>query len=116
MRTVLGVLAAAMLLLAACTTAAPAVPPVDVRITNANDFSLHDIALKTGGSVKWTNDSQVGHTVTFTDSFRIPTDNGTFNKKVDVAASVSRTFPTAGTYLFFCQIHAGMQGTITVGP
>jgi len=116
MRTALGVLAAAMLLLTACTTAAPATPPVDVRITNANDFSLHDIALKTGGSVKWTNDSAVGHTVTFTDSFRIPTDNGTFNKKVDVAASVSRTFPTAGTYLFFCQIHAGMQGTITVGP
>ena len=79
-------------------------------------LSLHDIALKTGGSVKWTNDSQVGHTVTFTDSFRIPTDNGTFNKKVDLGASVSRTFPTAGTYLFFCQIHAGMQGTITVGP
>ena len=116
MRIAAGVLATAILLLASCTTAAPAAPPVDVRITNTNDFSLHDIALKTGGSVKWTNDSQVGHTVTFTDSFRIPTDNGTFNKKVDLGASVSRTFPTAGTYLFFCQIHAGMQGTITVGP
>src|SRR5438552_9078164 len=115
MRTALSVVAATELLLAACTTAAPAAPPVDVRITNANDYSLHDIALKSGGSVKWTNDSAVGHTVTFTDSFRIPTDNGTFNKKIDTSKSVSRTFPTAGTFLFFCQIHAGMQGTITVG-
>ena len=116
MRSALGVVAAAILLLAACTSAAPAAPPTDVRITNTNDFSLRDIALKTGGSVKWTNDSAVAHTVTFTDSFRIPADNGTFNKKVDVAASVSRTFATAGTYLFYCQIHPGMQGTITVGP
>ena len=116
MRIAVGFLAITFLLPTACTPVAPAIPPVDVRITNANDFSLHDIALKAGGSVKWTNDSAVGHTVSFTDSFRIPTDNGTFNKKVDVAASVSRTFPTAGTYLFFCQIHAGMQGTITVGP
>jgi plastocyanin len=104
------------LLLAACaTSAAPASPPIDVRITNANDFSLHAITVPVGGSVKWTNDSAVSHTVTFTDSFRIPADNGTFSKKVDVAGSVSRAFPAAGTYSFFCMIHPGMQGTVTVG-
>ena len=119
MRTAVGMLAAAVLLLVACAPATPAADSApaaaDVRITNANDFSLHDIAIKMGQTVKWTNDSAVSHTVTFTDSFRIPADNGTFNKKVDPAVSVSRAFPTAGTYLFFCMIHPGMQGTITVG-
>jgi plastocyanin len=104
------------LLTAACgPAAAPAPAPVDVRIVSTNDFSLHAIAIPVGGSVQWTNDSAVTHTVTFTDSLRIPTDNGTFNKRVEPAASVSRAFPTAGTYAFFCMIHPGMQGTVTVG-
>jgi plastocyanin len=100
-----------VLLAAAC---APAAPPVDVRIISTNDFSAHAITVPVGGSVQWTNDSAVTHTVTFTDALRIPTDNGTFNKRVEPAASVTRSFPTAGTYAFFCMIHPGMQGTITV--
>ncbi len=115
MRTAVGVLAIAFLLLTSCTPAAPAGPPVDVRITNANDFSLHDIALKTGATVKWTNDSAVGHTVTFTDSFRIPTDNGTFNKKVDVAASVSRTFANAAGTVTDVVLERADGATVLVG-
>ena len=111
-----GPLLAVVLLAAACApAAAPAAQPVDVRIIGTNDFSEHAITVPVGGSVKWTNDSAVTHTVTFTDALRIPADNGTFNKKVDPAASVTRSFPTAGTYAFFCMIHPGMQGTITVG-
>ena len=83
---------------------------------NGNAFNLTAIVIPTGGSVQWTNDSLVGHTVTFTDALRIPTDNGAFNKKVDVGASVTRSFPTAGTYFFFCMIHPSMQGQVAVGP
>jgi plastocyanin len=109
-------LLAIVLLAAACApAAAPAAPPVDVRIISTNDFSQHAIIVPVGGSVQWTNDSAVTHTVTFTDALRIPVDNGTFNKKVEPAASVTRSFPAAGTYAFFCMIHPGMQGTITVG-
>jgi plastocyanin len=109
-------LLAIVLLAAACApAAAPAAPPVDVRIISTNDFSMHAITVPVGGSVQWTNDSAVTHTVTFTDALRIPADNGTFNKKVEPGASVTRSFPAAGTYAFFCMIHPGMQGTITVG-
>jgi plastocyanin len=114
-----GPLLVIVLVAAACApaaTPAPAAPPVDVRIVSTNDFSLHAITVPLGGSVRWTNDSAVTHTVTFTDALRIPADNGTFNKRVEPAASVTRTFPAAGTYAFFCMIHPGMQGTITVGP
>jgi plastocyanin len=107
---------AAVLLAAACApAAAPAPPPVDVRIISTNDFSQHAITVPVGGSVQWTNDSAVTHTVTFTDALRIPADNGTFNQRVAPSSSVTRSFPTAGTYAFFCMIHPGMQGTITVG-
>lgn len=118
----LPLLATVLLIGAACAPAvAPAVAPAptgpafDVRITKDNDFSDHAITLPTGGTVRWTNDSAVSHTVTFTDALRIPADNGTFNKKVDIGTGVSRTFPVAGTYLFFCLIHPGMQGQVTVG-
>ena len=107
---------AVVLLAAACApAAAPQPPPADVRIISTNDFSDHAITVPAGGSVKWTNDSAVAHTVTFTDALRIPSDNGTFNKRVEPGASVTRAFPTAGTYAFFCMIHPGMQGTVTVG-
>jgi plastocyanin len=111
-----GPLLAVVLLAAACApAAAPAPPPVDVRIISTNDFSDHAITVPVGGGVTWTNDSAVTHTVTFTDALRVPTDNGTFNKKVEPGAAITRSFPTAGTYAFFCMIHPGMQGTVTVG-
>jgi len=102
----------------ACGPAAiaiPPAPPVDIRM-NGNIFSKTEISIPKGGSVQWTNDSSVAHTVTFTDALRLPTDNGRFSKKVEVAGVVARSFPAGGTYFFFCMIHPSMQGQITVGP
>jgi plastocyanin len=110
-------IAAVLLVAAACAPVAappPASPPVEVLLAG-NAFSQTAITLPVGGTVRWTNDSAVSHTVTFTDALRIPADNGTFNRKVDVGVAVSRSFPTVGTYFFFCMIHPGMQGQITVG-
>ena len=72
-------------------------------------FAPNPIKVSVGESVTWTNEDWVGHTVTARDdSFR----TGTFYAD----DSVTVTFPTAGTFPYFCSVptHRGMSGTVIV--
>jgi plastocyanin len=85
-------------------------------------FTPADIVVAEGDTVTWTVTKSINepHTVTsgtsgaadqgklfdsgLTDTDKLKADGKTF----------SFTFEKAGTYAYFCQVHAGMQGTVTV--
>jgi len=84
---------------------ASAVPAaVSVSMINAT-FDPSDITVAVGGTVTFTNNDSVDHTVTG-DAF----DSGV----VAPGKSFSQKFPTAGTFPIRCKIHATMTGTVTV--
>jgi plastocyanin len=90
--------------------AAPPVAPV-AGATNAsvtivgNLFSPATISVTAGGTVSWANNDSVTHTVTADDqSFTSGLLKG--------ATTWSRTFPTPGTFTYFCEIHPQMTGTV----
>lgn len=58
-----------------------------------------------GGSITWTNADSFPHTVTFDD-----VDCG----RLAGGATATRTFETAGTFNYHCEIHPSMRGTVTV--
>src|SRR5512135_3562877 len=125
---VAGLLAAAVLLLAACgatgatsapsaapsaTASAAASAPASAAGTSASiiDFGFQPASLtvKAGSTVTWKNTGAVAHTVTANDaSF----DSG----HVAPGASFQHTFATAGTYAYHCTIHASMTATVVVTP
>lgn len=72
-------------------------------------FNPHDITVKKGTTITWTNNDQVQHTVT--------KDGGagpSFNGNVAPGATFKQTFTTAGKIPYKCTIHPGQTGTITV--
>jgi plastocyanin len=117
-------LAAAVLAGTACTSV-PAAPttgrsPAPHAVTIVPDgttyaFAPPTVHLGVGGSIRWTNPTAVGHSVTFTATFSTLKADGTFNELVGSSATVDRTFATAGTYLYFCAVHPVMHGTVIVG-
>ena len=62
-----------------------------------------------GGTVTWSNDGQVTHTVMV--------NGGSFNSgDLNPGQSFSHTFTQSGTFSYYCQPHrfVGMKGTVTV--
>jgi len=112
-----------LLLVVACTNQAPAsqtnnaantevkAPPValgqnlDVVIENMK-FMPNNLEVKVGDMVTWTNKDSVEHTVTF--------ENGDFDQKLPMGALTVYQFTEKGQYRYFCSIHPGMQGIVTV--
>ena len=66
------------------------------------------ISAKVGDAIVWTNNDTVPHTATYTDDPACTTPN------LDPGATGGLTFSAAGTYPFFCKVHATMTGTIEV--
>jgi len=69
------------------------------------------VSLAVGGTVTFAFGT-VGHNVYF--------DNATAGAPSDITGvnanvSVSRSFPSAGTFEYTCHIHPGMKGTVVVG-
>lgn len=62
-------------------------------------FSPANVTIKVGGSVTWTNNDSVAHTVTGADF-----DSG----PVQPGSTFSHTFPTAGSFTYHCTIHPSM--------
>jgi plastocyanin len=70
-------------------------------------FSPRTVAIAAGGAVTW--QFTATHNVTFGGA--TPTGGNIGNTS---SGSVSRTFPTAGTYNYECTLHSNMTGTVTV--
>jgi amicyanin len=78
----------------------------DVKIDNFS-FTPPDLKVPVGATVIWTNHDDIPHTVVSTDK--------TFKSKVlDSDETYSFTFPTAGTFTYFCSIHPKMTGRVIV--
>lgn len=105
-------------LLAACgggmASPAPSSPPPTSATVNATpsiSFSPSPVNIVAGGTVTFAFGS-VAHNVFFGAAPGAPADIPGTNANT----SATRTFPTAGTYVYNCHIHPGMTGTIVVGP
>lgn len=70
-------------------------------------FSPSTLTVSAGTIVKWTNNDNMPHTVTNPLGLF---DSGTLNP----GESYTFVFNIPDTYIFFCQLHANMNGTIVV--
>jgi plastocyanin len=91
---------------AATPTQAPAGDRANVRIVDFG-FNPREVHVVAGGTVAWTHQGELPHTVTFEDG----TDSGALGP----GGEYERTFEEAGTYAYACRIHPTMTGTVTVG-
>lgn len=73
-------------------------------------FSPANITVKAGTTVTWTNNDDVGHTVTADSASSDAPDSKSFTK----GETYSYTFKKAGTYTYHCQPHPYMHGTVVV--
>ena len=71
-------------------------------------FAPTQVAVVRGGTVTWSNNSGFPHSVNFSTA-NAPSDINAFD-----SGSASRTFQTAGTFNYRCDLHAGMSGTVVV--
>ena len=75
---------------------------------SSSSFSPSSVTITKGGTVTWSNDAGIAHTVTFMTQGS-PANIGSFT-----SGSNSRTFDNVGTYEYHCSIHSGMNGTVKV--
>jgi plastocyanin len=80
----------------------------EAKVTISNfSFSPETVKVKVGGSVTWTNNDSVSHTVT--------ADNGEFNTDpINKGQSTTLTFDQKGTFTYHCTPHPNMQATVVV--
>lgn len=71
-------------------------------------FAPRIIQVPVGATVTWTNNDADDHAVTLDDKSM---DAGV----VEQGVSVTLTFPTAGTFAYYCTVHPGMRGKVIVG-
>jgi plastocyanin len=106
------------------TTSAPSAPAGPVINLSSLMFDPSTTTVKIGETVTWRNDEPIGHTVTSgrymgidkTTGLRSSQKaDGMFNAKLDgKGKTFSFTFTKPGTYTYYCDIHQGMNATITV--
>jgi len=89
------------------TTLPPApAPPGDIKMFD-NGYTPASKTITTGTTLVWSNTGALPHTVT--------ASNGSFDSGFVMAGQTyRRTFNTPGSYSYFCTIHPGMAGTLTV--
>lgn len=97
---------------AACTTASPAgsgSKATQISVGPGTSFNPKSVTIAPGDTVIWIW-AGGGHDVTFTTS-GAPTNCNNMSAGVCI-----RVFPTAGTFNYLCQPHAGlgMVGSVTV--
>ncbi len=99
--------------------------PMVVTVGNGgNNFNPQTVTIKVGQAVKWVWAS-AGHNVVsgtagtpdnkFCSPSNAATCDATGSPTSAIGANYTRTFPTAGTFPYFCRPHSGvMTGTVTV--
>ena len=92
----------------ATPTPTPVAGVTHVSITFTSRYQPANIQVPVGTTVTWTNNDNVGHTVTFrngmADSRRIDAGGGTFRY----------TFASKGIFPYYCTIHPDMVGVVIV--
>jgi plastocyanin len=73
-------------------------------------FTPASLTINVGTTVVWTNNQNVGHTVTSDTGDEL--ESGLLQQ----GRSFSHTFNTAGVFPYHCTPHPDMKGTVTVQP
>lgn len=84
----------------------PAAPAAAAVSIVDYEYAPKIVTVKAGGTVTWTNNDRVTHTVTFDGK----------DIKVKSADTYSRSYAAAGTFEYRCGIHPTMFGTVVVVP
>jgi len=84
-----------------------ATTPPTAAVVNVGDyfFDKASVVVQVNSAVTWTWTGQVGHSVTFTGG----PDSG-----VQPSGTFQRTFTSTGVFNYFCKVHGGMTGSVTV--
>ena len=90
----------------------PGGPTVQVTIMNYS-FNPSTLEVRAGATVRWVNMDMVAHTVSF-GTHEDPA--GIESLLLGHMGSFSYTFPEAGTYVYHCDPHPYMTGSVTVTP
>ena len=99
--------AAAMAPAPVATAPVAAAAPANAAVSIIDyEYQPKLITVKAGGTVTWTNNDRVTHTVRFDDT----------EIKVKSAGTYSRTYPQPGTFEYRCGIHPTMFGSVVVVP
>lgn len=78
----------------------------------SNSFSPNGTVIAAGTTVTWTNNDSFAHTVT---SGSAGSPDGMFDSgNIGANGTFSYKFDTAGTFNYYCRLHPGMTGRITV--
>ncbi len=120
---------AALLLLGACSSGtddptSATEGDVGARIVTFQ-FEPDPLEIEVGTSVTWTNTDNIDHTVTSgvqreqgvpgVSEDEAAQPDGEFRGELpEKDATFSFTFESAGEFTYFCEIHAGMTGTVIV--
>ncbi len=91
---------------AADLAAATPEPAGQVKIDNFS-FSPQTLTVKAGGTVTWTNNDDVPHTV-------VSTTKKFASMVLETDGQFSFTFSDPGTYDYFCSVHPHMTGKAIV--
>lgn len=78
---------------------------------SGSSFIPSTLSVAAGATVTWRNESGISHTVTSD-----PGATEAFDEPVGDGDTFVRQFNTAGSYPYHCEIHPGMDGTLTVTP
>lgn len=89
------------------TVTTPSPTTHDVRI-QGSQFIPAALVIKVGDTVRWTNEDSIQHTATSDDGTTF--DSGTLSED----DTFSFQFLQQGTWDYYCKIHPGMTGSITV--
>jgi plastocyanin len=78
-----------------------------VNITKT-DFEPANVVVKAGGTVTWTNNDTIPHTVTAADNLAY--DSGA----IYPGKTFTQHYDTVGTYGYYCRFITTLKGTVTV--
>ncbi len=107
----LGAFMLSMIFFVGCTNE-PDTPGTNEVWLESSAFNPATMTITQGTTVTWTNKDSYDHTVTSGTPTNIDSvfDSGTLGPD----ETFSFRFDNIGTFPYFCQLHAGMTGTITV--
>lgn len=94
------------------TTQTPAAQTSATETVNIKGmlFTPSQITVAKGGTVTWTNNDTVAHTVVAD----VSDANGPNSGNIEPGGTYSFTFETTGSFQYHCSIHSSMHGTIVV--